>query len=49
MIIEDYPNYSIFYKEQSSCWLMGGVIPTLHDPDLIQARLLIREVSEEDQ
>ena len=47
MIIHDYPVYSIFYKELSFCWLLAGVIPTIRDPDLIQARLLLREVSEE--
>jgi hypothetical protein len=47
MIIHDYPVYSIFYKELSFCWLLTGVIPTIRDPDLIQARLLLREVYEE--
>ena len=47
MIIQDYPNYSIFYKEISVCWLLGGVISASRDPDLIQARLLVREVSED--
>ena len=47
MIIHDYPNYSIFYKELSFCWLLAGVIPTVRDPDVIQARLLLREVAEE--
>jgi len=48
MIIQDYPNYSIFYKELSFCWLLGGVVSTVQDPDFIQARLLVREVSEEE-
>ena len=47
MIIQDYPNYSLFYKELLFCWLLAGVIPTIRDPDLIQARLLLRELSEE--
>lgn len=47
MIIHEYPIYSIFYKELSFCWLLAGIIPTIRDPDLIQARLLLREVSEE--
>ena len=46
MVIRRYPNYSIFYKELSPCWLMGGIVSTLSDPDAIQARLLIREVRE---
>lgn len=46
MIIQDYPNYSIFYKELSFCWLLGGVISTVQDPDFVQARLLLREVAE---
>lgn len=46
MIIQPYPNYSIFYKELSFCWLLAGVISTVQDPDMIQARLLVREVSE---
>jgi plasmid stabilization system protein ParE len=49
MIIHGYPNYSVFYKELSFCWLQGGVIPTVRDPDLIQARLLLREVAEEEK
>ncbi|MDO8540067.1 MAG: type II toxin-antitoxin system RelE/ParE family toxin [Opitutaceae bacterium] len=46
MIIQPYPNYSIFYKELSFCWLLAGVIPAVRDPDMIQARLLLREVAE---
>jgi plasmid stabilization system protein ParE len=44
MIIPGHPNYSIFYKEISICWLYAGVIPTVRDPDAIQGRLLIREL-----
>lgn len=47
MIIRRYPNYSIFYKELPACWLLGGIVSTIADPDAIQARLLIREVAEE--
>ena len=46
MIIQDYPNYSIFYKELSFCWLLGGILPSVRDPDMTQAKLLVREVSE---
>ena len=46
MVIRRYPGYSIFYKELPDFWLLGGIVSTLRDPDLIQARLLIREVSE---
>jgi plasmid stabilization system protein ParE len=46
MVIQDYPNYSIFYKELSFCWLLGGIVPSVSDPDAIQARLLVREVAE---
>ncbi len=49
MIIQAYPSYSVFYKELSFCWLLGGVIPAARDPDLIQARLLVREVTEEEK
>jgi hypothetical protein len=49
MIIQDYPVYSIFYKELSICWLLGGLLPTVRDPDMLQARLLVREVSEEEK
>jgi hypothetical protein len=47
MIIPGHPSYSIFYKELSFCWLYAGVIPTVRDPDAIQARLLIREIQGE--
>ena len=47
MVISDFPSYSIFYKELSFCWLLGGVLSTLPDPDTIQAKLLVREVSKE--
>ncbi|HTB62001.1 MAG TPA: type II toxin-antitoxin system RelE/ParE family toxin [Opitutales bacterium] len=46
MVIRDYPNYSIFYKELPHCWLLGGVVSTLRDPDVIQAGLLIREFNQ---
>lgn len=46
MIVQDYPSYSIFYKELPFCWLLGGILPAVRDPDMIQARLLVREVSE---
>lgn len=46
MIIKDYPAYSIFYREMESCWLIGGLVGTLQDPDYIQASLLIREIRE---
>ena len=46
MIIHGYPSYSIFYREMEECWLLGGLICTLQDPDMVQARLLIREVGE---
>ena len=49
MIIPDYPVYSIFYKELSFCWLFGGLLPTVRDPDTLQARLLVREVTEEEK
>jgi hypothetical protein len=49
MIIHDYPIYSVFYKELSFCWLLAGVTPTVRDPDMIQARLLLREVTEEEK
>ena len=38
--------YGIFYREASDFWYLGGVISTVQDPDLIQARLLIREIRE---
>jgi len=48
MIVPGHPNYSIFYKELPVCWLYAGVIPTVRDPDVIQARLLIREIGQEE-
>jgi len=48
MVIHEYPGYSIFYRELEKCWLFGGVISTVRDPDFIQAKLLIREAGEED-
>ena len=47
MLIRRYPSYSIFYKEFPGFWLFGGVVSTTQDPDVIQARLLIREVIEQ--
>jgi len=49
MVIHEYPNYSIFYREFERFWLFGGVISTVQDPDSIQATLLIREVETEDR
>jgi len=37
-------NYSLYYRELDSCWLVAGVFHALRDPDWIQAQLLIREV-----
>ena len=39
-------SYAIFYREAPTFWFLGRVISTVQDPDLIQARLLIREVGE---
>lgn len=39
-------SYAIFYREGPDFGLLGGVVSTVQDPDLIQARLLIREVGE---
>jgi len=41
-------SYAIFYREAPTFWFLGAVISTVQDPDLIQARLLIREVGEAD-
>ena len=41
-------SYAIFYREAPAFWFLGGVISMVQDPDLIQARLLIREVGEAD-
>lgn len=38
--------YAIFYRETPEFWFLGGVISTVQDPDVIQARLLIREIRE---
>lgn len=46
LVIPGHPNYSIFYKELSFCWLFAGLLPTMNDPDAIQVRLLIREAGE---
>ena len=47
MIVPGHPNYSIFYKELPHCWLAAGIVSTVIDPDAIQVRLLIREISED--
>jgi plasmid stabilization system protein ParE len=36
--------YGIFFREAPDFWYLGGVISTVQDPDLVQARLLIREI-----
>lgn len=46
LAIRRHPRYAIFYKELSDFWLLGGVVPTMRDPDLILVKLLIREVSD---
>lgn len=38
--------YAIVYREAPDCWFLGGVISAVQDPDMIQARLLIREIGE---
>ena len=38
--------YAIFYRETPEFGFLGGVISTVQDPDVIQARLLIREIRE---
>jgi len=48
MVMRRYPGYSIFYKEFPDFWLIGGVLSTLRDPDMILANLLIREISEDE-
>ena len=40
-------SYAIFYREASNCWVVAAVISTVQDPDVIQAQLLIREISDE--
>ena len=37
-------SYAIFYREAPDFWFLGGVMSTVQDPDVIQARLLIREI-----
>ena len=46
MAIRGFSNHSIFYKEFPDFWLVGGIYCTIRDPDVIQARLLIREIGE---
>jgi plasmid stabilization system protein ParE len=40
-------SYVLFYRESPSFWFVGAVISMLQDPDVIQAQLLIREISDE--
>jgi plasmid stabilization system protein ParE len=44
MVIHEYPAFSIFYREFDAFWLFAGVVSTVQDPDVILARLLIREI-----
>jgi hypothetical protein len=37
--------YAIFYREAPEFWFLGGIISTVQDPAMIQAKLLIREIS----
>jgi hypothetical protein len=46
MVVRGFSSHSIFYKELPDFWLVGGIVCTIRDPDVIQARLLIREVGE---
>jgi hypothetical protein len=39
-------SFTIFYREAPDFWFLGGVISTVQDRDVIQARLLIREIRE---
>ncbi len=41
-----HSNFSIFYGQRESFWMLVGVQSTVQDPDRIQAMLLIREVGE---
>jgi plasmid stabilization system protein ParE len=45
-IIPRFPRYAIFYKEKDAFWLVGGIVPTIRDPDHTLAKLLIREATE---
>jgi plasmid stabilization system protein ParE len=38
--------FAIFYREAPDFWFLGGVISVVQDPDVIQARLLLREIRE---
>jgi plasmid stabilization system protein ParE len=38
--------YAIFYREAPDFWFLGGVVSIVQDPDAIQARLLLREISD---
>jgi hypothetical protein len=35
--------YALYYREMEAYWLVAGVFHALHDPDWIQAQLLIRD------
>lgn len=41
-------HYANFYREAPDFWFLGGVVSAVQDPDVIQARLLIREIRETD-
>lgn len=49
MVIHRYPVYSVFYREFDRFWLLAGIIPTVQDPDSIQALLVIREIKETEE
>jgi hypothetical protein len=46
--VRRHPRYAIFYKEVPDFWILGGIIPTARDPDVMLASLLIREVDVEE-
>ena len=39
--------FAIYYQEAPDFWVIGAVISTVQDPDVIQAQLLIREISDQ--
>jgi hypothetical protein len=41
--------YAIFYREAAEFWFVGGGLSTVQDPDMLQTRLLILEISEPDE
>ncbi len=41
-------SYALFYREGPTFWFVGAILSTLQDPDVIQARLLIREIGEQE-